>query len=592
MSTEVEKWVEEQAKLVKPDKIYWCNGTDEEARELLKIGMTKEKIGNHYTFYELNQKEYPNSYLHRSHPSDVARVEHLTFVNQPTKEMAGPNNNWMDPEEAKSMLYKLFDGAMKGRTMYVLPYTMGLPDSPYSKNCIQITDSVYVAVSMKIMTRMSTEVIKKIGNSTDFVKGLHSVGELNPEKKYIMHFPQESLVMSIGSGYGGNALLGKKCFSLRIASQLAYKENWLAEHMIVAGIEEPDGKITYITGAFPSACGKTNLAMMSPSIKGYKLWTLGDDIAWINFGPDKKLYAINPEAGFFGVAPDTCYKTNPNMMDTLKADKFLPTLYTNTALDPETNTPWWEGMERDNPRPKRLLDWQGNEFDFADNKKAAHPNSRFTVSIYNAPTLSKEVDNPQGVPISAILFGSRRSRTIPLVLESFDWNHGVFCAATMGSETTAAAAHKVGVIRRDPFAMLPFCGYNMADYFKHWINIGSQMPNPPKIFMVNWFRVDENGKFIWPGFRENIRVMKWIIDRVHGRVKAKETPIGFEPYIEDLDCSGLSITDIEKERLFKIDTQAWEHELEEIKAFFNKFGDKLPQELWKQYDSLKSRLKK
>lgn len=590
MATEVEKWVEQQAKLTKPDRIYWCNGSDEEAHELLKIGMTVEKIGNHNTFYELNHKFYPNAYLHRSHPSDVARVEHLTFVNQPTKDIAGPNNNWMEPNEAKTMLNRLFDGCMKGRTMYVLPYTMGNPDSPFAKNCIQITDSVYVAVSMKIMTRMSNTVIDKIGNTDNFVKGLHSIGELDPNKRFIMHFPQESLVMSIGSGYGGNALLGKKCFSLRIASQLALKENWLAEHMIIAGIEEPDGKITYITGAFPSACGKTNLAMMSPSLPNYKLWTIGDDIAWINFGKDKKLHAINPEAGFFGVAPDTSYKTNPNMMDTLKADKFFPTLFTNTALDPDTNSPWWEGMERDNPVPKRLIDWQGKEFDFAKGKKAAHPNSRFTVSIYNAPTLSKEFDNPDGVPISAMLFGSRRSRTIPLVLESFDWNHGTFCAATMGSETTAAAALEVGVIRRDPFAMLPFCGYNMGNYFSHWLNFGAQMSNPPKIFMVNWFRVDESGKFLWPGFRENIRVIKWILDRIHGRVGAKETPIGLIPHQEDLDLSGLSLTQAEVERLFKIDIAAWQREIIEIKGFFEQFADKLPNELWNQYNALKKRL--
>jgi phosphoenolpyruvate carboxykinase (GTP) len=590
VSTEVEKWVAQQAKLTKPDKIYWCDGTDEEAQRLIEIGMTIEKIGPHYTFYELNHKEYPNAYLHRSHPSDVARVEHLTYVNQPTKEQAGPNNNWMEPNEAKALLSRLFEGSMRGRTMYVLPYTMGLPDSPYAKHCIQLTDSVYVAVSMKIMTRMGKKVLDKIGDSPNFVKGLHSIGELDPEKRYIMHFPQESLVMSIGSGYGGNALLGKKCFSLRIASELALKENWLAEHMIVAGIEEPSGSITYITGAFPSACGKTNLAMMSPSLPGYKVWTLGDDIAWIHIGPDKRLYAINPEAGFFGVAPDTCYKTNPNMMDTLKANKFFPTLFTNTALDPETNTPWWEGMQRDNPPPKRLLDWQGREFDPSSGQKAAHPNSRFTVSIYNAPTLSKEVDNPQGVPISAILFGARRSKTIPLVLESFDWNHGVFCAATMGSETTAAAALKVGVIRRDPFAMLPFCGYNMADYFAHWLKIGPQLINPPKIFMVNWFRVDESGRFIWPGFRENIRVIKWILDRIHGRVKAKETPIGLVPYLEDMDFSGLSLSSAEKEGLFEIDHAAWSQEIDEIKAFFGQFGDRLPQELLNQLEGLKKRL--
>jgi len=590
MKTPVEQWVEEQARLTKPDKVYWCDGSDAEAHRLIEIGMTTEKIGNHYTFYELNHRDFPNSYLHRSHPSDVARVEHLTYVNQPTKELAGPNNNWMDPGEMKERLYKLFDGCMRGRTMYVLPYAMGHPESPYSKLCIQLTDSVYVAVSMRIMTRMSKVVLDKIGSGTNFVKGLHSIGELDPEKRYICHFPQESLVMSIGSGYGGNALLGKKCFSLRIASQLAYQENWLAEHMIVAGVEEPDGAITYITGAFPSACGKTNLAMLSPSIPGYKMWTLGDDIAWMNIGPDKRLYAINPEAGFFGVAPDTSYKTNPHMMETLKTGNFYPTLFTNTALDLDTNNPWWEGMDRDGIKPTRLLDWQGNPFTPGQGKPAAHPNSRFTASIYNAPTLSKEADNPKGVPISAILFGSRRSRTVPLVVESFNWQHGVFSAATMGSETTAAAAHSVGVVRRDPFAMLPFCGYNMADYFAHWLKIGAQMPSPPRIFFVNWFRVDESGRFLWPGFRENIRVLKWILDRVHNRVKAKETPLGYVPYPEDLDISGLDLSAEDVTRLFRIDPAAWEAELTQISDFFALFGERLPKEFGTEYASLKKRL--
>ncbi|MGE5239375.1 MAG: phosphoenolpyruvate carboxykinase (GTP) [Chloroflexota bacterium] len=590
MSTPVEQWVEEQARLTKPDNVYWCNGSEEEAYTLIETGLTQEKIGDNYTFYTLNHSMFPKSYLHRSHPSDVARVEHLTYVNQPTRELAGPNNNWMDPGEAKAMLTKLYDGCMRGRTMYVLPYTMGHPDSPYSKSCIQLTDSVYVAVSMRIMTRMSGEVITKIGNSSTFVKGLHSIGELNPEKRFIMHFPQDSLVMSIGSGYGGNALLGKKCFSLRIASCLAYEEHWLAEHMIIGGIEEPDGTVTYITGAFPSACGKTNLAMLSPSLPGYKMWTLGDDIAWINVGPDKRLYAINPESGFFGVAPDTSYKTNPHMMETLKAGKFYPTLFTNTALDIDNNAPWWEGMERDAPKPAQLLDWQGNLYSVDQGKPAAHPNSRFTVSVYNAPTLSKEFDNPKGVPVSAILFGARRSTTAPLIVESFNWQHGVFSAATMGSETTAAAALKVGAVRRDPFAMLPFCGYNMADYFKHWLKIGLDLPQPPRIFLVNWFRVDENGRFLWPGFRENIRVLKWVLDRVHNRVKAKETPIGLMPYAEDLDLSGLDMRREDLDKLFVVDAKAWMAELDQVNEFFAQFGDRLPQEFTTEYQNLKKRL--
>ena len=590
MSSPVELWVEEQARLTKPDNIYWCEGSEEEAYKLIEIGLKKENIGNNFTFHELNHKIFPNAFLHRSHPSDVARVEHLTYVNQPTKELAGPNNNWMDPGQAKRMLHKLFDGCMKGRTMYVLSYTMGQPESTYSKSCIQVTDSVYVAVSMRIMTRLSKGVLQKIGTRDNFMKGLHSIGELNPDKRFIMHFPQDNLVMSIGSGYGGNALLGKKCFSLRIASHTAYRENWLAEHMIIAGVEEPNGNITYITGAFPSACGKTNLAMLSPSLPGFKMWTLGDDIAWINIGPDKKLHAINPEAGFFGVAPDTSYKTNPHMMETLKTGNFYPTLFTNTALDIDTNTPWWEGMERDGIRPTNLLDWQGNRFIPNEGRAAANPNSRFTASIYNAPTLSKEADNPKGVPISAILFGSRRSKTIPLVVESFNWQHGVFCAATMGSETTAAATQKVGITRRDPFAMLPFCGYNMADYFGHWLRIGAQLPNPPKIFFVNWFKVGQDGRFIWPGFRENIRVIKWILDRVHGRVGAKETQVGFVPHPADLDLSGLTLSDKDVDSLFEIDPNAWGEELEQIKGLFSQFGEKLPREILMEYDNLEKRL--
>jgi len=403
-----------------------------------------------------------------------------------------------------------------------------------------------------------------------------------------MHFPDENLVWSIGSGYGGNALLGKKCFSLRIASWLGLKEDWLAEHMIIIGVEDPDGNITYIAAAFPSACGKTNLAMLRSTLPGYKVWTIGDDIAWLNIGPDGRLYAINPETGFFGVAPGTSMKTNPNMMETLKAGTFYPTLFTNTALNVDTNEPWWEGM--DGPVPENILDWQGRKWDKTGGNTAAHPNSRFTVSISQCPTLSPEFDNPQGVPISAIIFGSRRSRLLPLVYESFSWSHGVFCGARMGSETTAAAIHQTGKLRRDPMAMIPFCGYNMGDYFAHWLNMGRKLSNPPKIFGVNWFRLDEDGRFLWPGFGENMRVLKWIIDRINNNVKAKESPIGLLPYIEDLELSGLNISRENMEKLFKIDNDEWKLELEDVRSFFNQFGEKLPKEIWDEFKKLESQL--
>ena len=483
MATSLEKWVEKQAELTKPDKIYWCDGSEKEARKLIEIGINEEKINGNPIFSKLNQDNWPNAYYHRSHPTDVARTEHLTFVCHPDKETAGPNNNWMDPNEAKAKLTKLSDGCMRGRTMYVLPYTMGHPDSPYSKTCIQLTDVSYVAVSMRIMTRMGKKVIDKIGNSENFVKGLHSVGDFDQNKRFVMHFPQENFVWSIGSGYGGNALLGKKCFSLRIASYQGKKEGWLAEHMIIIGIEDPQGKITYVAAALPSACGKTNLALMQPSLPGYKIWVLGDDIAWLNIGEDGRLWAINPETGFFGVAPGTSMKTNPNMIRTLKAGTFFPTLFTNTAVDTDKIEPWWEGL--DGEIPKNLTDWQGNKWDPVSGTKAAHPNSRFTVSITQSPTISKEYNNPKGVPISAIIFGGKRSTTVPLICESFNWQHGVFSGASMGSETTAAATSKVGVLRRDPMAMLPFCGYNMADYFKHWLDMGKRIKNPPSIFFVN-----------------------------------------------------------------------------------------------------------
>jgi len=584
MATPLEKWVQQQASLTKPDKIYWCDGSEEEARRLIEIGIKEEHINGTPIFRQLNQEEWPNSYYHRSHPTDVARTEHLTFVCHEDKETAGPNNNWMNPEEAKTMLTKLSDGCMRGKTMYVLPYMMGHPDSPYAKACVQLTDITYVAVSMRIMTRMGRNVIDKIGNKESFVKGLHSVGDFDPNKRFVMHFPDEDFVWSIGSGYGGNALLGKKCFSLRIASWLGLKEGWLAEHMVIIGVEDPEGKTTYIVAALPSACGKTNLAMLESALPGYKVWTLGDDIAWMNVGSDGRLWAINPEAGLFGVAPGTSMKTNPNMITTLKGEKFFPTLFTNTGVNTDSNEPWWEGLT-DNP-PAKLIDWQGKKWDRNSGSKAAHPNSRFTVSIKNCPTLSKEADNPKGVPISAIIFGGRRTQLIPLVTESFDWQHGVFLGARMGSETTAAAAQQVGVLRRDPMAMLPFCGYNMGDYFKHWLNIGSKMANPPKIFSVNWFRTNDEGKFIWPGFGDNIRVLKWIVDRVNNSVQPVKTPIGFVPHQNDLNFEGLNISKKDMDKLFEVRVEDWKQEVNDIKAFIDQFGSHLPQGIRDEYVKL------
>lgn len=589
MTTPLEKWVEEQAKLTKPDEIYWCDGSEEEARRIVEKGIRQEKVGARRIFHELNHDVWPNSYLHRSHPTDVARTEHLTYVCYPDKETAGPTNNWMDPKEAKALLAGLSDGCMRGRTMYVLPYMMGHPDSPYAKACVQLTDISYVAVSMRIMTRVGKQALEKIGGRDDFVRGLHSIGDLDPNKRFIMHFPDEHLVWSIGSGYGGNALLGKKCFSLRIASRLGLQEGWLAEHMVILGIEDPQGSITYVAAAMPSACGKTNLAMLESSLPGYKVWTIGDDIAWLNVGSDGRLYAINPEAGLFGVAPGTSMKTNPNMIRTLKSDKFYPTLFTNTALDVDANEPWWEGLS--DPNSRNLLDWEGNPWDKSKGAKAAHPNSRFTVSIYNSPTLSKEFDNPNGVPISAIILGGRRTHLIPLITEAFNWRHGVFLGARNSSETTAAAAHQVGVVRRDPMAMLPFCGYHMGDYFRHWLNIGKRLRKPPTIFSVNWFRMDDEGEFIWPGFGENIRVLKWIVDRVNNRVGAKETALGLIPELNGLDLQGLNIDKPKFEKLFEINLSQWKEELQEMGSFFDQFGERLPLEIREEYKKLEGCLK-
>ncbi len=584
MATLLQRWVDEQAKLTKPKDIYWCDGSEKEARMLIERGMREEKINGNAVFHELNQQAWPNSYLHRSHPTDVARTEHLTYVCYPERQTAGPNNNWMAPQEAKDMMRKLSDGCMRGRTMYVLPYMMGHPDSPYAKACIQLTDTTYVAISMRIMTRMGKSVIEKVGAGEDFVKGLHSIADLNPDRRFIMHFPLEHFVWSIGSGYGGNALLGKKCFSLRIASWTGFQEGWLAEHMVIMGIEDPKGNVTYVTAALPSACGKTNLAMLEPTLPGYKIWTVGDDIAWLNVGPDGRMWAINPEAGFFGVVPGTSMKTNPNMVRALKKGGFYPTIFTNTALNKDTNEPWWEGA--DGPVPSNALDWQGKPWNSSMSTKAAHPNSRFTLSAYNSSNLSPEFDNPRGVPISAIIFGGKRTQLMPLVYESLGWENGVFSAARMGSETTAAAVHQEGVLRRDPMAMLPFCGYHMGNYFAHWLEIGKRLRHPPTIFNVNWFRQDEEGKFIWPGFGDNIRVLKWIIDRVNKRVGSRETPIGFVPHLDDLDMTGLNIPKEKLNRLFDVNLGDWKYELEDVKKFLRQFEEHMPNEIWEEYKKL------
>ncbi|MDR0978170.1 MAG: phosphoenolpyruvate carboxykinase (GTP) [Endomicrobium sp.] len=580
-------FVKDMRSLFQPDEVYIMDGSRQEAEKLVEIAQ-KTEVDGRIVLRKLNEQEYPNSYYHRSNPNDVARTEHLTFVCTPSKDQAGPNNNWLDPEDAKKKMTKFFNGAMKGRTMYVIPFVMGMPASKYAKNCVQVTDSIYVALSMRIMSRVGKQALERIGNSSDFFRGIHSIGDVNPDRRFIMHFPQDNLVMSFGSGYGGNALLGKKCYSLRIASYTGYKEGWLAEHMIIIGVQSPDGKITYFLGAFPSACGKTNLAMLNPVLKGYKVWTLGDDIAWINVGKDGQLYAVNPEAGFFGVAPGTGFKTNPVMMETLKNNKFFPTLFTNTALDNSNNTPWWEGCT--DTIPSDLSDWQGKKYDKNSGGPAAHPNSRFTVSIYNCPTLSPEYENPDGVPISGIIFGGRRETTIPLVYEAKDWSSGVFTASIIGSETTAAASGKVGTVRRDPMAMLPFCGYNMGDYFQHWLDIGRKAEKLPKIFMVNWFRKDEYGKFMWPGYRENSRIVKWMIDRIEGKTGAEECEIGLFPQKGAIDTSGLNIEKGIMDKLLSVDKESWRKEVVMIEEFYSKFGDRIPVDLRRHLSDLKKKL--
>jgi phosphoenolpyruvate carboxykinase (GTP) len=575
----IEQWVDGAVALTEPAKVVWCDGSDRQAGEI-RASMVRDG-----SLLRLKADTYPNCCLYRSHPSDVARTEHLTFICTERRDDAGPTNNWMFPAEAKEKVGKLFRGAMKGRTMYVLPYLMGAPSSPYSKVGVEVTDSPYVAISMQIMTRLGAVALQQLGNSSDFAPGLHSVGDLSPDRRFILHFPEERLIWSIGSGYGGNALLGKKCLSLRLASWMAREEGWLAEHMLILGLEDPSGNVSYMAAAFPSACGKTNLAMLiSPlAAQGYRVWTVGDDIAWMRVGADGRLWASNPENGFFGVAPGTSANTNPNMLTAVQSD----TIFTNVALTPQ-NEPWWEGVSPD--APEGTLDWQGRPFRLGKGSYAAHPNSRFTVPTRRCPSLSPHWEDPQGVPISAIIFGGRRARVAPLVYQSFDWQHGVYVGATMASETTAAATGALGVVRRDPMAMLPFCGYNMGDYFGHWLEMGRRLANPPKIFHVNWFRVGSDGRFLWPGFGQNVRVLKWILQRVTSAADAREEAIGYVPTRSSLDLDGLELSNSALEQLLSVDREAWESEVADHAVFLSTFGDRLPAEIRRERESLAKRL--
>lgn len=579
----VQTWVAEQARHFEPEKIVWINGSEQENGDLCKM-LIEDGI-----FTPLNQEMYPNSFWCRSHTNDVARVEDRTYICSTSKNDSGPTNNWREPGEAKELLNNLMKGCMKGRTMYVVPYLMGPDGSSYSKVGFELTDSPYVVVNMRIMARIGDVALKNLkDDAKDFVKGTHSIGSLDPENRFICHFPETQEIISFNTNYGGNALQGKKCFALRIASTLAKKEGWMAEHMLILGITNPKGEKHYVCAAFPSACGKTNLAMLIPpeqyQKEGWKVETVGDDIAWLNFGPDGRLYAINPEAGFFGVAPGTSDETNPNAMATVKAN----TIFTNTALDLDTMTPWWEGM---NGTPKRALDWKGNEWTPESTEKAAHPNSRFTTPASQCPSISSEWENPQGVPISAIIFGGRRAHTMPLVVEAADWQHGTFMGVTMASEATAAAAGKVGILKRDPMAMRPFIGYHAGDYFQHWLDMGAKGGKKmPRIFNVNWFRTDSEGKFIWPGFGENMRVLEWVLSRVDGKVDGEETPLGFIPRKEDLRLDGLALSSKEMDTLFEINTEEWKEEVESQKKFLKAIGEKLPAAIMEQYEKLKTRL--
>jgi phosphoenolpyruvate carboxykinase (GTP) len=567
--------VEQVRELTQPDQVYWCDGSRAEFQRLRRELIGKGELK------ELNQKTFPNCYLSRSAPNDVARVEHLTFVCTKNREDAGPNNHWMAPADAKAKMEGLFKGCMRGRTLYVVPYCMGPIDSPYSRCGVEITDSAYVVLNMAIMTRMGRDALERIATDGVFVRGLHSTGELDPDRRFIMHFPEELLIHSFGSGYGGNALLGKKCHALRIASWQARDEGWLAEHMLLVGLTSPRGETHYVAAAFPSACGKTNLAMLIPpeSMPGWKVETIGDDIAWLQVGSDGRLYAINPEAGYFGVAPGTNAKTNRNAYETVRHD----TIFTNVALTAD-NEPWWEGREG-----QPAIDWLGRPYDPA-NGPAAHPNARFTVAAQQNPIYSKKADAPQGVPLSAIVFGGRRRSLAPLVYEARSWQHGVLVGASVASETTAAATGQVGVVRRDPMAMKPFAGYNFGDYWKHWLRIGSKLSHPPRIFHVNWFRQNAEGKFLWPGFGENLRVLAWVLERCEGRTNAVDTPIGFMPSPTDIDTQGLNLPAGTIEELTEVPGEAWKKEMGEFRQYLQSFGARTPSGLFSEVDDVEKRL--
>jgi len=564
----LQSWVDQVSALTHPDAIHWCTGSENENRKLIELQLETGSL------VELNQETHPGCYLHRSDPSDVARVEHLTFVCTACKEDAGPNNNWMDPVDARARMDSLFSGCMRGRTLYVIPYCMGPIDSPLSRCGIEITDSPYVVISMRLMTRMGNAALRRIEREGEFVRGLHSNGSLDPNQRFIMHFPADLEIRSFGSGYGGNALLGKKCHALRIASHQARSEGWLAEHMLIAGIENPSGEVFYVAAAFPSACGKTNLAMLIPpaNYPGWKVWTIGDDICWMHMGEDGRLWAINPEAGLFGVAPGTSSKTNHNAMAMVERD----TIFTNVGLTVD-NQPWWEGKGEGMP----VIDWRGRPYDPASGP-AAHPNSRFTVSTRRCPSYSEESESVNGVPLSAIIFGGRRERLVPLVIESQSWRHGVLLGAAMASETTAAATGAVGTVRRDPMAMLPFCGYNFADYWAHWLSFADRSDRLPRIFHVNWFRKGGNGKFLWPGFSENLRVLDWIIQRCQGEVDAVKTAIGILPRQADLNLEGVNLSPGAIQSLLEVDRKDWQDELAEIERYFDLFSGRTPSALVKE----------
>jgi phosphoenolpyruvate carboxykinase (GTP) len=577
----IQQWVKEAAAMCRPDDVYWCDGSDAEKEQLTEVAV---KSGDLIT---LNQQALPGCYLHRSALNDVARTENLTFVCTEKEEDAGPNNNWMAPAESYDRLAKIFSGSMRGRTMYVIPFLMGPAGSPFSKVGVQVTDSVYVVLNMRIMTRMGKVALDHLGDSNDFTRCLHSKADLDMDRRFICHYPQDNTIWSVGSGYGGNALLAKKCLALRIASKLGHEEGWLAEHMLIVGVESPEGETHYICAAFPSACGKTNLAMLvpPPTMNGWKIHTIGDDIAWLRVGPDGRLWAINPEAGFFGVAPGTSSKTNRNAMETVKRD----TIFTNVALRSD-GTVWWEG--HDDPVPTNAQDWRAKSWDPDSGQPAAHPNSRFTVSLKQCPTYSPEWEKPQGVPISAILFGARRQKLVPLVFQSFDWQHGTFLGATLASETTAAATGAVGVVRRDPMAMLPFCGYNMADYWGHWLSMTRRATNPPKIFRVNWFQRDNRGKFLWPGFGDNLRVLRWVIERSKGGGAAEETPIGYVPKVAAIAGNGLNASEADLNQLLAVDREGWRQNIKSQREYFDKFGDRVPAGIKEEHKALATRLKR